>query len=256
LKLSNAMLNEPIIVSQLVRVRMIELALNTIRRLCEIAPPSEQCSRDIVSLLEDFDSVRPLIRAIDSERLLVGEWVFNLPKSELLKQPDLLDWEDDSLAIVKIYFKPTFLADRAAYLRMMLELAQRFERPYLQEELEAVEEMVKRERHPLTRALTPAMLRVKQIHSGMLAELRIVRAGLSLLQYKQAEDAFPNTLETLQLTNVKDPFSNGSLLYRTERDGFVLYSVGPDQKDNNGSPKQDEQREDWDIVWQFPGIEM
>jgi len=88
----------------------------------------------------------------------------------------------------------------------------------------------------------------------MIAQLRIVQAGLTLLQHKQNEDAFPTTLETLKLQNINDPFSDGLLSYKTEGQGFVLYSVGPDQKDNNGSPKQMKQKtDDWDIVWIFPG---
>ena len=38
-----------------------------------------------------------------------------------------------------------------------------------------------------------------------------------------------------------------------EGQNFVLYSVGPDEKDNDGSPKQKKQKTDWDIVWHFPG---
>jgi hypothetical protein len=120
--------------------------------------------------------------------------------------------------------------------------------------MEAVEEMVEHERYPLTRNLTPAMQRVKQIHCEMLAELRIVRTGLALFKYKQNNDTFPVTLEALEHSGLKDPFSDDPLLYRPEGDGFVLYSVGPDQKDNGGSPKQEKQKEDWDIVWKFPGI--
>jgi hypothetical protein len=254
LRLADALLNEPVIVSQLVRIRTIELVCRTIRKLCEIAPPTEQQSRDIASVLESFDSVRPLVFAIDSERLLFGEWVFNLPKRKLLKEPDILDWSDDFLGVVKIYFKPTFLADRAAYLRIMQEYAQQFERPSSREEMQALEERIETEseRYPLTRVLTPGMNRVKQIHNQMLAELRIVRTGLALLQYKQTEDAFPATLEAIGLGDIKDPFSDGPLLYRSHADGFILYSVGPDRKDNGGQPKQENLNEDWDIVWQFP----
>jgi hypothetical protein len=85
------------------------------------------------------------------------------------------------------------------------------------------------------------------------AYLHITRAGLALLQYKQKQDAFPATLEALKIQNINDPFSDGLLLYKTEGQGFVLYSIGPDQKDNNGSPRQKKQKTDWDIVWIFPG---
>ena len=253
LRLADALLDEPVLISQLVRFRIIERVCRTIRKLCEIAPPAEQQSNEVASLLESFDSIRPMIRAIDSERLLVGEWAFNLPKSELLREPDLLDWPDDILGVVKTYFKPTFLADRAFYLRMMLKYTERFEHPDSHKGMQVLDETVETvaERYPLSRRLIPAMNRVKQIHNEMLAELRIVRTGLALLQYKQTKDAFPASLEALGLRDVKDPFSDGPLLYRSERNGFVLYSIGIDKKDNGGSPQQKEQKEDWDIVWQF-----
>jgi hypothetical protein len=258
LKLADGLLNEPIIISQLVRIRMIERACRTIRKLCEIAPPTEQQSRDITSLLKDFDDIRPLVRAIDGERLLLGEWVYNLPKRRLLKEQDIVGSSFGFIKIVKIYFKPTFLADRATYLRIMLDFAQRFERPHSNEEIQALDKLAETEseRYPLTSVLTPAMDRVKVIYNEMLAELRIVQTGLALLQYKQSEGAFPDTLETLKLSNVNDPFSNEPLRYKPQAEGFILYSVGSDLEDNDGSPKQEDQKDDWDIVWIFSRIEM
>jgi hypothetical protein len=86
----------------------------------------------------------------------------------------------------------------------------------------------------------------------MIVKLRIARAGLALLQYKQTNNAFPATLEELKLPNINDPYTDRPLCYKTEGEGFVLYSVGPDKKDNDGIPRQDKQEKDWDIVWQFP----
>ncbi len=90
----------------------------------------------------------------------------------------------------------------------------------------------------------------------MLAELRIVRAGLALLQYKQTKDSFPASLDALQRREITDPFSDEPLLYRSNADGFIVYSVGPDQKDNGGSPREKDQEEDRDIVWRFPETKM
>jgi hypothetical protein len=257
LKLADGLLNEPLIVSQLVRIRMIERACRTIRKLYEIAPPTEQQSRDIADLLEAYDSIQPMVRAIDGERVLLDEWVFNLPKKRLLNEDDIIGSSFGFFKIFKIYFKPTFLADHAAYLRMSLEFAKRIERPYSSEEMQVLEKFQEEnERYPITNALTPAMHRVKEIQCEMLAELHITRTGLALLQYKRSEGAFPETLETLNLSNMIDPFSNELLRYKPQTDGFILYSIGPDQKDNEGNPKQKDQKDDWDIVWQFPGIEV
>ncbi len=137
------------------------------------------------------------------------------------------------------------------------------ERPYSPEEGEVLEEKLQKKRHIVTSILAPALFRLKEIHFEMTAELRIAQAGLALLQYKQNQGAFPDSLEELKLQNINDPFSDGLLKYKTEGQDFILYSFGPDQKDNNGSPRQKKQRTelfkkikqiktDWDIVWHFP----
>lgn len=258
LKFADALRTEPILVSKVVRMAMIRLSCDTITKLCEIAPPNAQQSGDIQNLLKDLDDIQTLIHSIDAERLLIGEWVFNLTKDEMYKANLQNNQKDDAgllhkLIIFGITFKPLFLADHAAYLRFMHDGTRFLERPYSPEQGEVMEQGVQKKRYIVTRILTPSILRFKVIHWEMIAQLRIVQAGLALLQYKHTKNAFPATLEALKLQNINDPFSDGLLLYKTEGQGFVLYSVGPDQKDNNGSPRQKKQKTDWDIVWSFPG---
>jgi len=127
------------------------------------------------------------------------------------------------------------------------------------EQLKMLERQIERQNHMLTNMLAPAIYRIKEIHCEMTAELHITQTGLALLQYKQSRDAFPETLEALNLQNIQDPFSGQPLRYKTQGQGFILYSVGPDQKDNGGSPKekkQEEDREYWDIVWSYDGARI
>ena len=257
-KFADALRTEPVLISKLIRIAMIRLSCDTIKKLCEIAPPNVQQSGDIQSLLKDLDDIRPLIHSIDAERILVGEWVFNLTKDEMYTANLQYIGEDNTglfpkLIIFGITFKPLFLADHAAYLRFMHDGARFIERPYSPEQGKVLEKGVQKKRYFLTSILTPAVFKVKEVHCRMIAQLRIARAGLALLQYKQTKNAFPATLETLKLQNINDPFSDGPLLYKVEGQGFVLYSIGPDQKDNDGSPRQKKQKTDWDIVWLFPG---
>jgi hypothetical protein len=258
LKFADALRTEPVLISKIVRIAMIRLSCNTIIKLCEIAPPTDQQYRTIESLLGDLEEITSIVRAIDGERLLFGEWAFNIPKDELNVTigdfsvnyiPDIIL----RLRFLRLTFRPLFLADHAAYLRFMHDGTRFLERPYSPEQGKVMEQGVQKTRYLVTRILTPAIFRVKEIHCEMIAQLRIVQAGLALLQHKQTENTFPATLETLKLQNINDPFSDGLLSYKTEGQGFVLYSIGPDQKDNNGSPRQKKQKTDWDIVWLFPG---
>ncbi len=271
LKFADALRTEPTIVSQLVRMAAIRLSCKTIIKVCEIAPPNEQQYTQIQSLLKDFDDICTLIFSIDAERLLLGEQVFNLPKDELYKTGiENIQKDTDGLIYKLLFygitFKPIFLADHAAYLRYMHEGVRLAERPYSPEEAEVLEKEIQKKRHIVTSILAPALFRLKEIYFEMTAELRIAQAGLTLLQYKQNQGAFPDSLEALKLQNINDPFSDKTLFYKTEGEGFVLYSVGPDQVNNGGSgrrlrskfsnvfssPRQKKQEKDWDIVWQFP----
>lgn len=257
LKFADALRTEPVLISQIIRMQMIRLSCDTIKKLCEIAPPNTQQTGEIKSLLKDFDDIRTLIFSIDAERLLIGEQIFNLPKDELYKT-GLKNIQKDAdgpiyrLIFYGITFKPLFFADHAAYLRYMHEGVRFAERPYSPEEAEVLEKEIQKKRHIVTSILAPALFRLKEIHCQMIAQLRIVQTGLALLQYKQANNAFPAKLDMLKLQNISDPFSERPLIFKTEGEGFVLYSFGPDQKDNNGSPRQKNQETDWDIVWNFP----
>ena len=258
LKFADAMRTEPVLISQLVRMGMIFYSCDTIKKLCEIAPPTDQQYRAVESLLGSLEDITSIVRAIDGERLLFGEWAFNIPKDELNETMGDFSENYNSGLISKLVFfgmtfKPISLADHAAYMRFMHEGVRFAERPYSREQADVLEKGIQKKRYILTRILTPAIFRVKEVHCRMIAEVRITRAGLALLQDKQKQDAFPATLEALKLQNINDPFSDGLLSYKTEGQGFVLYSIGPDQKDNNGSPRQKKQKTDWDIVWLFPG---
>ncbi len=107
--------------------------------------------------------------------------------------------------------------------------------------------------------LTMASGNDKEFYCGEMATLRLTRAGLALLQYKQAHGVFPPTLEALGVEGLVDPFTEEPLHYRPEGEGFVVYSVGADRKDNGGTPRPEYQDSDprrkpveYDVVWRFP----
>ena len=104
-----------------------------------------------------------------------------------------------------------------------------------------------------TSILAPAIGRVNELYAESIARLRITRAGLALLQEKKTQGAFPQILEGVKLKSLDDSFSTELLRYKSQGQGFIVYSIGPDQKDNGGSPKQKKQKTDWDIVWSYTG---
>ena len=263
LKFADGLRDDPIFIDQLVRMGLIRGSCQTIQRVCEIAPPGREDGGALESLLRDLDAVTPLVRATDGERLLCGEWLFNLPKDELFatvwKQmgsdkdyvPEIVHWVRFRMAT----FKPRLIADHAVYLESMRKSAQWLERPYAPEGPNAQEEIWDLAKgYMLTNMLVPAVERMKVIHCEMIAEVHVTRAGLALLRHRQAHSVFPQTLDDLGLRKLTDPFTQEPLHYRVEGDGFVVYSMGEDLKDNGGSARQPKQRTDYDLVWRFPSL--
>jgi hypothetical protein len=69
---------------------------------------------------------------------------------------------------------------------------------------------------------------------------RLLATTLALRAYRLDHGAYPASLETLApkyLPSVpQDPFGSGALRYRLTSSGYSLYSVGPDGKDDGGTP--------------------
>jgi hypothetical protein len=268
-KFAKALRREPVSTAHFPRFNTIGDLCRIIRRLCEIAPPDESDYQGIEALLKDQVDVAPLVYALDAERLLRGEWLFNLPQDrlyEVLQRDDLFPSPDGAPEALSRFefrvatFKPRFIADHAAYLRMMRRCVQLLEGPYFQFESRPHKEFGKLAGQcRLTRKLAPMLQLEKEFHCDMVAKVHLTRAGLALLRHRQAHGAFPESLDALGLEDLVDPFAEAPLHYRTEDAGFVVYSVGEDQKDNGGIPRRPRETSDpryqapeYDLLWRFP----
>jgi hypothetical protein len=260
LRLARVLQTEPRLISQLVRFSITSLACKTMQVLARTAAPTAQQIRDVEQYFTELGSVDPLVLAVDGERLLFGEPIFGLSKSELNENirerfshgytPEMFH----RLLFWRVAFTPFLLADHAAYLRWSREYVRLFRDPNALDRMEAAEKefYTTARRHALTSSLLPAFSRIDLLHYRMVTAMRITLSGLALLQYKQAHGSFPESLEALGIQSTEDPFARKSLVYRREGDGFVLYSVGEDRKDNGGTVKQPKQKTDYDVVWRFP----
>lgn len=259
LRLADAMRNEPILIHFLVRLASIRTSCEIIHKICEISPPNSEQYHIIESLLFDYEDRTPLVLALDGERLLCGEWAFNLLRNgsdEDLKSLSASAGSGFGEVLLSLYsaFKPLSLADHAAYVRIMGEKTRLVQQADSPNEASAMIRKVEQTRsrlYVITSILEPAVGRVNELYAELIAQMRITRAGLALLQEKKAQSVFPETIEKLKIENLYDPFSKKLLRYKPQGQGFILYSVGRDEKDNDGSPRQKKQEKDWDIVWAY-----
>jgi hypothetical protein len=272
LKFADALRDDPTAMSQLTRSGMIGYSCRLIQSLCESELPDAETTLKMEGILKDLTALEPFIRAVDGERLLIGEWFFNLPRDEMDKawRQDMFPKDDADpegfqealhrLGFQFLAFRPRLVADHAAYLQVMRRRVQLLQGPYRSPQ-ECRDYLHTSNWNFLTWQF--ARGGEKWAHCRMTADVQITRAGLGLLRYRQAHGEFPPTLEALELKGLIDPYTQKPLLYRPEGEGFVVYSVDEDLKDNGGIPRPERQDSDprrrkpleGDRLWRFPNPE-
>jgi len=99
--------------------------------------------------------------------------------------------------------------------------------------------------------LLPSLGRRTVVEAECLAQLRLGSTAVALEQFRAAhETRYPVTLSELTpeylSVALADPFDGQPLRYQRKGGGYVLYSIGPNLKDDAGERKQGK---DADIVF-------
>ena len=94
---------------------------------------------------------------------------------------------------------------------------------------------------PVTRALAPVFGKADFKYTSNQTQNVLLAVSLALHAYALEHGQFPATLRDLTPSYLQaipaDPFAAGAdLHYRRQGSGYTLYSVGPDGKDNGGTP--------------------
>lgn len=255
LQLASALHDEPMLMSQLIRIAQFKLACEALRVVATRYPPDQLQNDKTMSLLEAFEDMKPLVTSMDAERLLLGEWAFNLPKIGLRKVVALEDSNARHPFGLATILSPLAL-DHAAYLTLLHAYAKNASEPYSKHDATFCEKLLNGVPRYciLTRMLAPALSATKGRYISMVAQARVARAGLAVLQGAQNENRYPKDLDALQMDNLVDPFTGTSLTYRFSTTNFVVYSVGENLTDDGGITSQSKHA--GDIVWRYSSAEV
>jgi hypothetical protein len=110
--------------------------------------------------------------------------------------------------------------------------------------------------------MLPVFSRLAAFRDITTAQLDGSRIALGLAVYKARFHQYPETVAELRSklgwSVPKDPFSGKGFRYKRRGAGFVLYSIGPNLKDDGGAETRPDRRfgsrlqdEDGDIVWKL-----
>ncbi len=252
LRMADALRTEPVLISALVHNAKYRMALETLPALCAIAPPDDETAARLSALLDGVNPVAPFVRALDGERLLYGEWIYNCFADESTDNflgPEYGTWASRFAKRV-LGYRPSLQLDHASFLRTYARFANDASRPFWK--IQPSPRMNQEDEFPWY--ATVSRFVTVNFASGILstvriqALLRVSRTGLALLRHKLAHGSYPATLSEIDpafLPEIPlDPFTGTPLLYRTEGDGFLLYSIGQNLKDDGGK-----EAKDLDVVW-------
>ncbi len=244
LRLAKSLLNQPVLISQLVRMAINAVTLDNLKRVLR---EGEGNLTPYQSLINEIEEERK--RNLTSSSLKGELIIFGLPQFARLEKACSLE----------LCSKGLWEEQRLIYLQTMSRMISLTARPYWEttEEVKRLDEEIQNlpeEKASLTQLLMPALTRVfvqEARHDAMLGNAEI---ALTLRIYRVKNGHYPTKLSELVPEIIqelpKDPFTGKSHIYRRLEEGFIVYSLGDNAKDDGGlSAKEKHWKGDFDIVW-------
>ncbi len=281
-RLTDATRKEPILISQLVRMAELQLALAPLAE--GMGQWSEAQLRALQERLQAFDFCADLNRSLQAERVLFGDGVIEYVRRSHNKF-DLMDEfsrVSDGSSSSPIW--PMAVLTTAApsgwlyleqlnhsvafdqYLLPLIDVTNRKIRPTaVRDANDAISRLTQRSpvdsllHHQFfSGLLLPAISRVAEKAAFAQTAVDTATVACALERYRLAHGQLPDSLDNLTpqfIARLPHDIINGKpLIYRHAPDGhYLLYSVGWNETDDGGSPKQkktgDAERQEGDWVW-------
>lgn len=230
---------EPIVVSQLVRMGVDARARGQIAWLLS----SDALDDDQLARLDaDLGTIdyQPSFR-----RALIGERVAGV---RMFADPSLLG-EESAVVNALVHFAPLSAGDQALYLQILADLIAAADKIGLarveafdQAEgrfRERFSESVMKMRYPMTYMVVPSLFALAEIVGRHEIERDSTRLAVAIERFRRQKGRLPSKLQELVPQFVPqmpvDPFSGRPLVYRSEPNEYVVYSVGWNRVDDGGA---------------------
>lgn len=275
LELSESLKSEPILISGLVRIAILEIAMQPIWEGVNGGKWSDGQLAELQTRLQQIDLLTGYQLSMRGERVFdmaLVDYVEDTRKVETLgndvpgNTPELRDLLYDYAP------KGWYLLNKVELARMNLELMlptiDPRERLYHPEKVAAYEDQVIHQiiGHPkmfLARLIAPAISGAAIKFVLGQTDANFATMACALERYKMKNGHYPDALKALEpdfMDAVSHDIMDGQpLRYRRERNSYVLYSIGQNGSDDGGKPgfKQTQFSKSWrrekgDWVWMTP----
>jgi hypothetical protein len=272
LNLTEKIRSEPFLISHLVRIAMFQIIEQAIWEGLADQRWTEAQLSELEQQLSAFDFVA------DYQAAMRGENACQVTTMDYLRrQPNLLaslgeTGQNGSRGLASLqylipsgFFYQNEIRSSRFILEQFLPVADAGHRTFspglVNEASQSLNEMPRTPYTLICKMMLPALTRSSHRFAFAQAALELARGGCALEHYRLAMGNYPETLDALAprfLAKVPtDPIGGPALHYRlTEREHFILYSVGWNEVDDRGrvyftkNGTVDLDRGDW--VWRYP----
>lgn len=262
LRLCALMRDDPVMIWQMARIGVLNKSVRVAHALLRRYPAASFPSyglTNVAALLsaEGGRNIRAaFIRALDAERVVFGGPIFQslLTGGEWHRLYDASTYtagsksEHFGLMLYAFAGKPLIKTDYAYYLRYYDNVRVRFESLYYRAaEKSARLVKVKIPSWCIISNLTiPAFDQMYQNLEKCQARIALAQTGIAAAVYFSEHGNYPDSLPAPAI----DPFSGSNLKYRSDKTGYVVYSVGANGIDDGGVG---EEKGKDDLVWEVKG---
>jgi hypothetical protein len=236
--------DEPFVITQLVRIACAAIACRTAERVLGLCEPSDGLAELQSELTREADFPR-LYHSMRGERASIHQIFLLIDAGGVGNAggqapggaggPGLLD------RISNWPMRARLPDDHVCSLKMMTGYVEASRRPF-EEQAAAFRAVPLPEdgdrRYMLTLLLTPAVSKIIDAGLRSRGELLAVAAGVACERYRRRTGRWPDSLEAIPKDILPavptDPFTGKPIAFRRLEDGIVVYSIGPDGRDDGG----------------------
>ena len=240
-KLSGVLKDEPILISQLVRIAIDGICYGAVQQALppEGVPPD--LARRLIESAGRSDCRDSFVGSFS------GEGFMGLDTFERIRDGESIGEQTSKDTILlrlygSMFARPWLNMDEETYAQTLGRMGEISELPFYEahpqmEEIKQDVEDLPRTR-VFSRMLLPGLMRVIEAQARLEVQLDLVQIGLSVEQYHAQNGAYPATLDAIAPSIgggiPVDPFTGQPYRYQVSSGGFLLYSVGADLTDDGG----------------------
>jgi hypothetical protein len=256
LAMADSVAPEPALISQVARVASQRVAIYTLNTvMCTSAPSASECRR-LHAALSRVDQMAAFQRAMEGSRVL-GIWVFDeirrspetysslfgpTSSCDRILLPEPPEWLMRT-GLVRVLWSPWLKKDEVLYLRYVERKLALFQKPHDEKSREELERWLSQmpQYALVTRVLVPMFGRAAQRRDEGIANVGLAQWALALRVYQAKTGRYPAALgdvaTVVDWPLPGDPFSGRPFVYGREGQGYFLYSLGPNRRDDGGKER-------------------